>query len=49
MTVLWIGAKSVGKPGLVILCKAISLRKHAYSYILRILPPKNEDFLIKNI
>ena len=26
----------------------ISLRKHAYSNILRILPPKNENFLMKN-
>ena len=25
-----------------------SLRKHAYSNILRILPPKNENFLMKN-
>ena len=23
----------------------ITLRKHAYSYILKILPPKNENFL----
>ena len=27
---------------------AISLRKHAYSNILKILPPKNENFQIKN-
>ena len=26
----------------------MSLRKHAYSIILKILPPKNENFLIKN-
>ena len=26
----------------------ISLRKHAYSNILKILPPKNENFQIKN-
>ena len=25
-----------------------ALRKHAYSNILKILPPKNESFLIKN-
>ena len=25
-----------------------SLRKHAYSNILKILPPKNENFQIKN-
>ena len=25
-----------------------TLRKHAYSNILKILPPKNENFLIKN-
>ena len=25
-----------------------SLRKHAYTYILKILPSKNENFLIKN-
>ena len=28
--------------------KAHSLRKHAYSNILKILPPKNENFQIKN-
>ena len=28
--------------------KGISLRKHAYSNILRILPPKNENFQMKN-
>ena len=27
---------------------AITLRKHAYSNILKILPPKNENFQIKN-
>ena len=26
----------------------VPLRKHAYSNILKILPPKNENFLIKN-
>ena len=26
----------------------IALRKHAYSNILKILPPKNENFQIKN-
>ena len=26
----------------------ITLRKHAYSYILRILPPKTENFHMKN-
>ena len=26
----------------------VSLRKHAYSNILKILPPKNENFQIKN-
>ena len=26
----------------------MSLRKHAYSNILKILPPKNENFQIKN-
>ena len=26
----------------------LPLRKHAYSYILKILPPKNENFQIKN-
>ena len=26
----------------------IALRKHAFSNILKILPPKNEKFLIKN-
>ena len=29
-------------------CCEISLRKHAYSNILKILPPKNENFQIKN-
>ena len=28
--------------------KGVSLRKHAYSNILEILPPKNENFQIKN-
>ena len=28
--------------------RAISLRKQAYSNILKILPPKNENFQIKN-
>ena len=28
--------------------KTISLRKHAYSTILKILPPKNENFQMKN-
>ena len=28
--------------------KRTSLRKHAYSNILKILPPKNENFQIKN-
>ena len=27
--------------------KVITLRKHAYSNILKILPPKNENFQIK--
>ena len=27
----------------------ITLRKHAYSNILKILPPKNENFQIKNL
>ena len=31
-----------------ILQNIIPLRKHAYSNILRILPPKNEDFQMKN-
>ena len=26
----------------------VTLRKHAYSNILKILPPKNENFQIKN-
>ena len=30
------------------LLKKLSLRKHAYSKILKILPPKNENFQIKN-
>ena len=30
------------------MCWLISLRKHAYSNILKILPPKNENFQIKN-
>ena len=30
-------------------CKTVeSLRKHAYSNVLKILPPKNENFQIKN-
>ena len=29
-------------------CKNITLRKHAYLNILKILPPKNENFQIKN-
>ena len=29
-------------------CAVKSLRKHAYSNILKILPPKNENFQIKN-
>ena len=28
--------------------KRVSLRKHAYSNILKIVPPKNENFQIKN-
>ena len=28
--------------------KNVALRKHAYSNILKILPPKNENFQIKN-
>ena len=32
----------------VILCLIFLLRKHAYSNILKILPPKNENFQIKN-
>ena len=27
---------------------SVALRKHTYSNILKILPPKNENFLIKN-
>ena len=34
---------------LILLCsQAYTLRKHAYSNILKILPPKNENFQIKN-
>ena len=29
-------------------CCSLTLRKHAYSNILKILPPKNENFQIKN-
>ena len=29
-------------------CASAALRKHAYSNILKILPPKNENFQIKN-
>ena len=29
-------------------CRMSPLRKHAYSNILKILPPKNENFQIKN-
>ena len=29
-------------------CVSLSLRKHAYSNILKILPPKNENFQLKN-
>ena len=29
-------------------CKTFSLRKHAYSNILKFLPPKNENFQMKN-
>ena len=32
----------------VVLVISLALRKHAYSNILRILPPKNENFQIKN-
>ena len=32
----------------MILLVDATLRKHAYSYILKILPPKNENFQIKN-
>ena len=32
---------------LEIQCIALTLRKHAYSNILKILPPKNENFQIK--
>ena len=31
-----------------IVCCDTSLRKHAYSNILKILPPKNENFQMKN-
>ena len=34
--------------GLVTLLLFCSLRKHAYSNILKILPPENENFQIKN-
>ena len=38
-----------GLEGFVMYVKQlISLRKHAYSNILKILPPKNENFQIKN-
>ena len=30
------------------LAKLVPLRKHAYSNIMRILPPKNENFQMKN-
>ena len=33
---------------LKVLCKQRTLRKHAYSNILKILPPKNEIFQMKN-
>ena len=38
---------SMGKRELVTLFCGMSLRKHVYSSILKILPPKNENFQIK--
>ena len=40
---------NIGTPcPLTILSNSYSLRKHAYSNILKILPPKNENFQIQN-
>ena len=34
--------------GMMLLFACFSLQKHAYSNIMKILPPKNENFQIKN-
>ena len=41
---------SVSSHSSLVLCfgEMMALRKHAYSNILKILPPKNENFQIKN-
>ena len=42
------GVKMYNRSGLAFGKYLLTLRKHAYSNILKILPPKNEHFQIKN-